>query len=114
MATAVIIFGNHGLTHRLDPGLIPAEMGAAINPVTWTPASASKLDEWCCITMMHQILSASDQFGDALQGLITLQMTLRTTWRRFEVKGRTSLGQRPFSTASAHSLLSSTSGLSIS
>src|ERR1700760_1838832 len=45
--------------------------------------------------------------------LIHTQMILRTTWRRFEVKGRTSLGQRPCSTASAHSLLSSTSGLSI-
>ena len=41
-------------------------------------------------------------------------MTLRTMCRRFDVKGRTSLGQRPFSPASAHSLLSSTAGLSIS
>ena len=40
MATAVIIFGNHGLTHRLDPGLIRVETGAAINPVTWTLVSA--------------------------------------------------------------------------
>jgi hypothetical protein len=40
MATAVIIFGNHGLTKRLGPGLIRPEMGAAINPVTWTSISA--------------------------------------------------------------------------
>ena len=46
--------------------------------------------------------------------LIHAQMILRTTWRRFEVKDRTSLGQRPCSAASIHSLLSSTSGLSIS
>jgi hypothetical protein len=26
---------------------------------------SSKLDEWCCITMMHQIHSVSDQSGDA-------------------------------------------------
>ena len=35
-----MIFGNHGLTYRLDPGLIPVETGVAINPVTWTSVSA--------------------------------------------------------------------------
>ena len=42
------------------------------------------------------------------------QITLRRTCRRFDVKGRTSLAQRPFSAASFHSRLSRISGLSIS
>jgi hypothetical protein len=29
MATAIMMFGHHGLTHRLDPGLIRAELRAA-------------------------------------------------------------------------------------
>jgi hypothetical protein len=40
MATAVMIFGNHGLTHRIDPGLIRAETAAAIPSETWTSVSA--------------------------------------------------------------------------
>jgi hypothetical protein len=40
MATAVMIFANHGLTHRLDPGLIRVETAAAIPSETWTSVSA--------------------------------------------------------------------------
>ena len=39
---------------------------------------------------------------------------LRSTWRRLRVKGRTSPGQRPSSTAFAQALLVSTSALSSS
>jgi hypothetical protein len=35
-----MIFGNHALTHRLVRESLPIEMGAAINPVPWTPVSA--------------------------------------------------------------------------
>jgi hypothetical protein len=40
MATVIVIFRNHGLTQRIEAGLIRAEMGAAINPVIRTPISA--------------------------------------------------------------------------
>jgi hypothetical protein len=40
VAPAGLIFSNLCLTYRIDPGLIRVEMGAAINPVSWTSVSA--------------------------------------------------------------------------